>query len=189
MKNVFIRKIMSLIIVVICTIIALIWLVIIYNRLVVLKNQVDAAWSDISVQLKRRHDLIPKLVEVVQQYSRYEQAVLTRVTVLRSESKKLEEIKNHDLEQTGNIEHNLEQEIKQLMILAEDYPELKASNHFIELQKELSILEDTLQHARRFYNGAVRLINTQIDTFPDLMLAKLFNYHYRQYFQLEQDIL
>ena len=165
----------------------LIWFIRIYNKLVVLKNQVDAAWSDISVQLKRRHDLIPKLVEMVQQYAQYEQATLTRVTTLRTESKKLKAMKKTDLDQTGIIEHDLEQQIKKLIILAEDYPDLKASQHFIELQKELSIVEDTLQHARRFYNGSVRLLNTRIDTFPDIMLAKLFNYQYRQYFQMELD--
>jgi len=166
----------------------LIFIIRIYNKLVALKNQVDAAWSDISVQLKRRHDLIPKLVEVVQQYAQYEQAVLTRVTTLRSESKKLENINEDDLKETGLIEQELEQQIKKLVILAEDYPDLKASEHFIELQRELSIVEDTLQHARRFYNGAVRLLNTQIDSFPDLIMARLFNYQYRQYFQMERDL-
>ena len=179
---------MSSILTTIFIIILLIFIIRIYNKLVALKNQVDAAWSDISVQLKRRHDLIPKLVEVVQQYAQYEQAVLTRVTTLRSESKKLEKINEDDLKETGLIEQELEQQIKQLVILAEDYPDLKASEHFIELQRELSIVEDTLQHARRFYNGAVRLLNTQIDSFPDLIMARLFNYQYRQYFQMERDL-
>ncbi|MBE9525758.1 MAG: LemA family protein [Proteobacteria bacterium] len=179
---------MSSILTTILITIMLIFIIRIYNKLVALKNQVDAAWSDISVQLKRRHDLIPKLVDVVQQYAQYEQAVLTRVTTLRSESKKLEKINEDDLKQTGLIEQQLEQQIKQLVILAEDYPDLKASEHFIELQKELSIVEDTLQYARRFYNGAVRLLNTQIDSFPDLIMAKLFNYQYRQYFQMERDL-
>ncbi len=179
---------MSSILTTIFIIILLIFIIRIYNKLVALKNQVDAAWSDISVQLKRRHDLIPKLVEVVQQYAQYEQAVLTRVTTLRSESKKLEKINEDDLKQTGLVEQELEQQIKKLVILAEDYPDLKASEHFIELQRELSIVEDTLQHARRFYNGAVRLLNTQIDSFPDLIMARLFNYQYRQYFQMERDL-
>ena len=179
---------MSSILTTIFIIILLIFIIRIYNKLVALKNQVDAAWSDISVQLKRRHDLIPKLVEVVQQYAQYEQAVLTRVTTLRSESKKLENINEDDLKETGLIEQELEQQIKKLVILAEDYPDLKASEHFIELQRELSIVEDTLQHARRFYNGAVRLLNTQIDSFPDLIMARLFNYQYRQYFQMERDL-
>ena len=164
-----------------------IWLIIIYNRFITLKNQVDAAWSDISVQLKRRHDLIPKLVEVVQQYARYEQSVLSRVTALRNEGQKIDRLKNIDLDKTGQLEKSLTEQINKMIILAEDYPDLKASEHFIELQKELSVIEDTLQHARRFYNGAVRLLNTRIDTFPDLAVAKLFNYHYRQYFQMDMN--
>ncbi len=92
------------------------------------------------------------------------------------------------MKQTGLIEQELEQQIKQLVILAEDYLDLKASKYFIELQRELSIVEDTLQHTRRFYNGAVRLLNTQIDSFTDLIMAKLFNYQYRQYFQMERDL-
>lgn len=162
-----------------------IWLIIIYNRFITLKNQVDAAWSDISVQLKRRHDLIPKLVEVVQQYARYEQSVLSRVTALRNKGQKIDRLKNIDLDKTGQLEKSLTEQINKMIILAEDYPDLKASEHFIELQKELSVIEDTLQHARRFYNGAVRLLNTRIDTFPDLAVARLFNYQYRQYFQMD----
>ena len=169
------------------TIILLIWLIIIYNRFVALKNQVDAAWSDISVQLKRRHDLIPKLVEVVKQYASYEQTILTRVTVLRSESQKLENLKSSDLDETSQLEKQLSIQLGQIKILAEDYPDLKASLHFIELQKELSIIEEALQHARRFYNGSVKLLNTRIDIFPDLAIAHLFNVQYRQYFQMDMD--
>lgn len=164
-----------------------IWLIIIYNRLVSLKNQVDAAWSDISVQLKRRHDLIPKLVEVVKQYASYEQAVLSRVTALRTESQKIDDLKDTDLDKTGQFEKKLTEQLGQIKILAEDYPDLKASQHFVALQKELSIIEESLQHARRFYNGAVRMLNTRIDTFPDLAVANLFNYKYRQYFQMDMN--
>lgn len=162
-----------------------IWLIIIYNRFITLKNQVDAAWSDISVQLKRRHDLIPKLVEVVQQYAHYEQSVLSRITALRNEGQKIDALKHIDPDKTGQFEQTLAKHLNKMIILAEDYPDLKASRHFIELQKELSVIEDTLQHARRFYNGAVRLLNTRIDTFPDLAVARLFNYQYRQYFQMD----
>lgn len=166
----------------------LLWFIVIYNRFISLKNQVDAAWSDISVQLKRRHDLIPKLVEVVQQYASYEQALLTKVTEIRTQSQKLEDLKDEiDLDKTGLLEKNLTTQLGQIKILAEDYPDLKASQNFINLQKELSIIEETLQHARRFYNGAVRMLNTRIDTFPDLAVAKLFNFKYRQYFQMDMN--
>lgn len=164
-----------------------IWLIIIYNRFISLKNQVDAAWSDISVQLKRRHDLIPKLVEVVKQYASYEQAVLSRVTEIRTQSQKMEQLKEMDLDETGQLEKRLTEQLSQIKILAEDYPDLKASGHFIELQKELSVIEETLQHARRFYNGAVRMLNTRIDTFPDLSVANVFNFKYRQYFQMDMN--
>lgn len=164
-----------------------IWLIIIYNRFISLKNQVDAAWSDISVQLKRRHDLIPKLVEVVKQYASYEQAVLSRVTEIRTQSQKMEQLKEMDLDETGQLEKRLTEQLSQIKILAEDYPDLKASGHFIELQKELSVIEETLQHARRFYNGAVRMLNTRIDTFPDLAVANVFNFKYRQYFQMDMN--
>ncbi len=161
-----------------------IWSIIIYNRLVTLKNQSEAAWSDISVQLKRRHDLIPKLVEVVQQYAHYEESVLSRITALRSEGQKISQVIHTDRGKAGQLEQSLEAHIKQIIVLAEDYPDLKASQHFIELQTELSHIEDTLQHARRFYNGAVRLFNTRIDSFPDLLIAKVFHYQAHAYFQL-----
>lgn len=178
---------MTTIITSIVALIILTGLISIYNRFVHLKNQVDAAWSDISVQLKRRHDLIPKLVDVVKQYAQYEQTVLTRVTTLRSEGKKLEDLRFPDLNQKGEVEKLLSEQLNKLFILSEDYPDLKASQHFIELQKELTTVENTLQHARRYYNGAVRLLNTRVDTFPDLIIARLFNYQYRQYFQMDMD--
>ena len=90
-----------------------------------------------------------------------------------------------DLHKAGEIERHLAEQLHRLIILAEDYPDLKASQHFIKLQTELSVVEDTLQHARRFYNGAVRLFNTRIDTFPDLIIARIFQYQYRQYFQMD----
>ena len=165
----------------------LFWLIRIYNRFVQLKNQVDAAWSDISVQLKRRHDLIPKLVDMVRQYARYEETLLERITALRSEGKKLDAMNQPDLEKSSKIEKNLSEQLNHLLILVEDYPDLKASRHFMALQNELSRIEDTISHARRFYNGAVRLLNTRIDTFPDLLIARLFHFDYRQYFQLDID--
>ena len=92
-----------------------------------------------------------------------------------------------DLDETGQLEKRLTEQLSQIKILAEDYPDLKASRHFIELQKELSVIEETLQHARRFYNGAVRMLNTRIDTFPDLAVANVFNFKYRQYFQMDMN--
>ncbi len=163
----------------------IIGLIIIYNRFIHLKNQVDAAWSDISIQLKRRHDLIPKLVDVVKQYAAYEKTVLERITVLRSQSQRIDDQK--DLAVTGQLENQLSEQFMQIKLLSESYPDLKASEHFTRLQQDLSLIEDSLQHARRYYNGAVRLLNTQIDQFPDLLIARIFNFTPRQFFQMDMN--
>ena len=157
-----------------------IWGVLIYNNLVRDKNTTLAAWSDIDVQLKRRHDLIPKLIDAVKQYASYESSLLQSVTELRSQAKSIDEISKRE-----NIERELENQVHKLIAVAEDYPELKANQHFLELQNDISDVENDIQHARRYYNGAVRIINTRIDSFPDLVVAKTFNYQYHEYFQLD----
>lgn len=157
-----------------------VWAVVIYNRLVRDKNRVLAAWSDIAVQLKRRHDLIPKLVEVVQRYAGYERATLERVVALRSQSEHIEAIA-----QKGQVETELAGQVQRIIALAEQYPDLKASAHFLELQRDLSEVEDHIQYARRYYNGAVRNLNIRVDSFPDLLIARLFGYRHAEYFQLD----
>lgn len=157
-----------------------VWVVVIYNRLVRDKNRVLAAWSDIAVQLKRRHDLIPKLVEVVQRYAGYERATLERVVALRSQSEHIEAIA-----QKGQVETELAGQLQRIIALAEQYPDLKASAHFLELQRDLSTVEDHIQYARRYYNGAVRNLNIRVDSFPDLLIARLFGYRHAEYFQLD----
>lgn len=166
----------------IVTIIAilLVWGVIIYNKLVNDRNTSLAAWSDIDVQLKRRHDLIPKLIDAVKQYANYESSLLQSVTELRSQAKSIEKISERE-----NIERELQTQVHKLIAVAEDYPDLKASQNFIELQKDISDVENDIQYARRYYNGAVRNINTRIDSFPDLLVARFFNYKYHEYFQLD----
>ena len=159
---------------------ALVWAVWIYNRLVRDRHRVLAAWSDIDVQLKRRHDLIPKLIEAVRGYTAYEQATLQTLTALRTRSRQTD-----DPEQRGPMEAKLAAGVHRLLALAEAYPDLKASSNFLELQREITSVEDFLQHARRYYNGAVRNLNTRIDSFPDLLLARALNYRYAAYFQLE----
>jgi len=158
-----------------------IYAIIIFNKLVNDRNTSLAAWSDIDVQLKRRHDLIPKLVEAVKQYASYESSLLQSVTELRSRAKTIENISERE-----NIERELQNQVQQLIVLAEDYPELKASQNFLALQKDISNVENDIQYARRYYNGAVRNINTRIDSFPDLIIARLFNYKYHSYFQLNE---
>jgi len=170
---------MSLTLLIIAFTLAL-WGIVIYNNLVNDKNTSLAAWSDIDVQLKRRHDLIPKLVEAVKQYSNYESGLLQTVTELRSQAKSIENVAERE-----NVERELHSQVHKLIAIAEDYPDLKANQNFLALQNDISEVEKDIQFARRYYNGAVRNINPRIDTFPDLIIARLFNYKYHIYFQLD----
>lgn len=153
--------------------------IVIYNRLVRDRNRVANAWSDIDVQLKRRHDLIPKLVAAVRQYAKYESATLEGITRLRLESQRARAVRD-----IGGIETSLGQGIRKLFVLVEDYPELKASESFIQLQDDISEIENHIQMARRYYNGAVRALNIRIESFPDMLLARGFNYVLADYFEI-----
>lgn len=157
------------------------WAIVIYNNLVHDKNTSLAAWSDIDVQLKRRHDLIPKLIDAVKQYANYESSLLESVTELRAQAKTIEGISERE-----NIERQLQANVHKLIAVAEEYPELKASQNFLELQKDISDVENDIQYARRYYNGAVRNLNTRIDSFPDLIIARMFKFTYHEYFQLDE---
>jgi LemA protein len=152
----------------------------IYNLLVRDRNQVQAAWSDIDVQLKRRHELIPKLVTCVKAYADYEKATLLAVTELRKQS-----VATPHLPKKAAIEEAMTERIHQLVVLAEDYPELKADTVFHQLQSELTDTEDQIQYARRFYNGAVRIFNTRIQSFPQLLLAKPLGFTAAEFFEIE----
>ena len=156
------------------------WAIAIYNLLVRDRNRVAAAWSDIDVQLKRRHDLIPKLIEAVRAYAGYEQATLARVTELRQQGAALE-----DVAARGALEGQLGLQLKRLFVLAEAYPELKADASFLDLQQQVTAVEDHIQMARRYYNGAVRNLNTRVDSFPDLLVARAFGYRHAAYFELD----
>ncbi len=156
------------------------WGVAIYNLLVRDRNRVLAAWSDIDVQLKRRHDLIPKLIDAVKQYAAYEQATLTTVTELRIEAQR-----TSNVAELATTEGRLGSGVQQLMALAESYPDLKADQSFLDLQHQLSAVEDHIQYARRYYNGAVRNLNTRIDSFPDTLVARSLGFHPADYFELE----
>jgi len=152
----------------------------IYNRLVGDKNRVLSAWSDIDVQLKRRHDLIPKLVDAVKGYAAYESATLAEVTELRSRSEQ-----SGNIAEIGGVETQLAGRVRHLVALAEDYPDLKADDAFLALQKDLTDVENTIQYARRYYNGAVRMLNTRIDSFPDTLVARMFRFISADYFELD----
>jgi len=158
----------------------LVWGVVVYNRLVGDKNRVMSAWSDIDVQLKRRHDLIPKIVEAVKRYAAYESSTLTEVIELRNRSRQSDSIA-----EVGGVESALAGKVQNLVALAEAYPDLKADDAFLTLQKDLTDVENTIQYARRYYNGAVRLLNTRIDSFPDNLVAGLFRFIKADYFELE----
>lgn len=158
---------------------------VLYNRLVSDRNRVDSAWSDIDVQLQRRHDLVPQLVKAIDQYAGYERATLEAVTVLRREAVSLGG--QPDPARRGKSEEALSGGLSQLIALAEQYPDLKANENFLHLQTELSQTENYLQFARRFYNGATRQYNTRIETVPNNVVARLFGFRRREFFQKTAD--
>ena len=155
---------------------------VLYNLLVRDRNRVDGAWSDIDVQLQRRHDLIPQLVKAVDQYAKYERATIEAVTALRAEAMRMT-----DVESLGRTEEQLSGNVMRLLALAEQYPDLKANENFLKLQSELVETEDFLQFARRYYNGSVREFNTRIETVPGNIVAGWFNFTPRSFFQKSSD--
>jgi len=159
------------------------WLIIIYNLFVRDKNRVLAAWSDIDVQLKRRHDLIPKLIDAIKQYAAYESSTLSAVTALRSES-----VDAIGIERKGQIESELSTKLHQLIALAEDYPDLKANQSFLDLQKNLTDVENHIQYARRYYNGTVRNLNIRVDSFPDMFIARFFRFIPAEFFDFDEAV-
>jgi len=158
---------------------------VLYNRLIRDRNRVDAAWSDIDVQLQRRHDLIPQLVKAVDQYAGYERATLEAVALLRSEAVQL--VGSADPEERGRKEEELDQGVRRLIAVAEQYPDLKANENFLNLQRQLAETENYLQFARRFYNGAVRQFNTRVGTVPNNLIASMFRFRERSYYQKVSD--
>lgn len=155
-----------------------IWL---YNRLVRDRNQVSAAWSDIDVQLKRRHDLIPRLVSTVKAYADFERATLLAVTELREQSERAPRLPDK-----AALEDALEERLHRVNVVAEAYPDLKADENFRQLQTELADTENQLQYARRFYNGAVRIYNTRIQSFPHFLLARPLGFREAEFFEVDE---
>lgn len=160
--------------------VVLIWSVLIYNRLVRDRNRVQTAWSDIDVQLKRRHDLVPKLVRVVDQYAAFERATLETLIELRSRSRQTQSVAR-----TAVVEGELGRGLGKLFALVEAYPELRADRNFLQLQHDLTAVENQIQYARRYYNGAVRNLNTRIGSFPDLLIARIFGFVPEPFFELD----
>jgi LemA protein len=153
-----------------------------YNGLVTLRVRVDEAWSDINVQLKRRLDLIPNLVETVKGYAKHEKGVFEAVTEARSNVLSAKGVK-----ETAAAENQFEQVLKSLFAVAEAYPDLKASQNFVELQQELVDTEDKIQASRRFYNSGVRDLNTKIQTFPANAVAAMFSFKNREFFDVGEE--
>lgn len=152
-----------------------------YNSLVTLNVRVDEAWSDITVQLKRRLDLIPNLVTSVKGYAAHESGVFEKVTEARSNALNAQGVK-----ETAQAENQFEGAIKSLFAVAEAYPDLKASQNFIQLQGELVDTEDKIQAARRFYNGGVRDLNTKIQVFPNNIFAGILGFKQREFFEVDE---
>ena len=159
-----------------------VWFVFAYNRLVRLRNQVRTAWADIDVQLTRRHDLVPQLVSAVRGYASHEQAVLEAVTELRSQAMAVQ-----SPTKLGEVETALEQALSRVLALKEAYPDLKANENFSQLQRDLVKVEETLQYARRFYNGAVRDLNDGVQRFPDGVIARSFGFSSAEFYQAREE--
>ena len=153
-----------------------------YNRLIRARNRVDTAWSDIDVQLQRRHDLIPRLVTAVDQYAKYERATLEAVTELRTEAMQVADVRAR-----GKMEEKLSAGVERIIALAENYPDLKANENFLSLQNELVETENYLQFARRYYNASVRDYNTMTETVPSNLIAGWFSFTLREFFQKTSD--
>ncbi|MBI4128711.1 MAG: LemA family protein [Parcubacteria group bacterium] len=158
------------------------WVVVTYNRLIRGRFRVDEAWSDIDVQLKRRYDLIPNVVETVKAYASHEKEVFEKVTEARSRA--MGAASPHE---KGAAENMLTGALKSLFAVAEDYPELRASENFAELQRELADTENRIQASRRFYNGVVRDLNTLIEQFPSNLVANALGFTNREFFELEEE--
>ncbi|PWB38528.1 MAG: hypothetical protein C3F02_03320 [Parcubacteria group bacterium] len=155
------------------------WLIGVYNSLIRLRNRVDEAWSDIDVQLKRRYDLIPNLVESVKGYLKHEAGVLTKVTEARNMA-----MNAQGPAAKSKAEDALSSTLKSLFAVSENYPDLKASQNFLQLQDEISDTENKIQASRRFYNGQVRDFNTKLEVFPNNMLAGAMNFKSREFFEI-----
>jgi LemA protein len=157
------------------------WAIFAYNNFVRMINRAKEAWADIDVQLKRRYDLIPNLLESVKGYVKHERETLERVTAARTAA-----MDAGGLREKGRAENMLTDALKSLFAVAEAYPDLKANQNFLELQRELSDTENKIQAARRFYNTNVRDLNIAVESFPNNVIAGMFNFEAREFFELEE---
>ncbi|MCM8787978.1 MAG: LemA family protein [Candidatus Omnitrophica bacterium] len=161
-------------------IVIFLWIVSVYNSLIELKVRSENAWSDIDVQLKRRYELIPNLVETVKGYAQHEKSALEAVISARAKA-----IGATTISEKGQAENFLSSTLKSLFAVVENYPQLKANESFLKLQSTLSEIEDNIQSARRYYNAVVRDYNTKLEVFPSNMIANIFSFKKRDFFQLD----
>ena len=157
----------------------IVWIIFIYNLFIRDKNLIKEAWSGMDVQLKRRHNLVPNLVESVKGYSQHERSLLEDITRKRSEAAKVESIR-----EKAPAESDLSGMLKNLFVVAENYPDLKASQNFLDLQNQLVEIEDQLQYARRYYNGAIRNYNIRVESFPSNIIAAIFDFKQDNFFEI-----
>mgnify|MGYP001423194700 CR=1 FL=1 len=173
---------MSVILIICVAFIAVIFFVIkLYNKLVLLKNRSEEAWSDIDVQLKQRYDLIPNIVETVKGYAGHEKETLENVVRARNQA-----ISTNTLDDGGKSENVLTSALQKLFALAESYPDLKANQNFMQLQGTLEKIEEKIQLSRRYYNAIVRDLNTSTEVFPSNVIANMFNFKKRNYIEIDE---
>jgi LemA protein len=173
----------AVIVILVIVVLALLFFVFSYNGVIRLRNRVDSAWSQIGVQLERRHDLIPNLVETVKGYAAHERQTLEEVVQARNSAVQAQQAGPAQQAQAENV---LTGALRQLFALSENYPDLKANQNFLNLQEELTATEDRISYARQFYNDSVQKFDTKIQTFPTNLIAGMFNFQPREYFQAEQ---
>ncbi len=162
-------------------VVLVVWFIAVYNGLVKFRNRVDEAWSDIGVQLKRRYDLIPNLLNTVKGYAKHEKELFENVTKARAEA-----MSAQDPQGSAEKENMLSDTLKSLFAVSENYPDLKANENFLELQRELTDTEDKIQSSRRFYNGNVRDFNTKLQVFPTNTIAGLLKFKEYDFFEIAE---
>lgn len=169
-----------MVIVIILVVLAII-IMMMYNGLVKNRNKVEEAWSGMDVQLKRRYDLIPNLIETVKGYANHEKGIFDNIADARARAMSAGTVTDH-----ANAENMLTTSLRSLFAISENYPDLKANSNFQQLQSELSGIEDQIQMARRYYNATVRDNNNAVETFPGVIIANMFNFGKRDYFEIDE---
>ena len=172
----------AVIVLIVVVVLLVLWVVVSYNRLVTSRNRAQESWSQIDVELKRRHDLIPNLVETVKGYAQHEQGTFEAVTQARANA--VAQIPSGDAAKIATAENALTQSLRSLFAVAENYPELKAISAFTNLQEQLTATEDKIEFARRYYNGSVRDYNTAIQRLPASLIAGALNFQAMSFFEV-----